>query len=347
MARTAIDYDTRTKTARLKLEPRPKPYNRQIAPGRLLGYLRRADTAGSWMIAEKRDGWYKTRVLGLADDLARADGADILTFEQALEKVTKPHALAAAGKLTVKKALDNYFVALAARSKHAAEYRRIADKRIVPELGEHRLDRLTKTQIEHWFAGLVREDPEDVDARRRSQDTANRLLTILKAALNAAFEDEANNILTDAAWRRVKPFRDVHRSREDDLEPRHVRGLIAKAAHFDLQFANLIEAGYLTGARMGKLAGASVRDFDRTSGTLQLDGKTGRRVVTLSAEGTRFFSRLAKGRTPNAALLPKSNGERWARSAGHQRLMKRALQLAQLPETASFYTLRHAHISSC
>jgi hypothetical protein len=93
----------------------------------------------------------------------------------------------------------------------------------LPVLGEHRVDRLTKTQIEGWLAGLVRNDPDDPDVRRRSQDTANRILTILKAALNLAFADEANNIGTDAAWRRVKPFRDVARSREDDLDPKQVR----------------------------------------------------------------------------------------------------------------------------
>jgi hypothetical protein len=80
---------------------------------------------------------------------------------------------------------------------------------------------------------MVRDDPEDPDARRRSQDTANRIPTILKAALNAAFQDEANRIPTDAAWRCVKPFKNVSKAREDDLESAEVRVLIAKAATFD------------------------------------------------------------------------------------------------------------------
>ena len=41
MARQAADYDTRTKTARAKLAARPKPYYRQIGPGKTLGYIRR------------------------------------------------------------------------------------------------------------------------------------------------------------------------------------------------------------------------------------------------------------------------------------------------------------------
>ena len=344
MARTAVDYDTRSKKARAKLIPRPKPYYRQIGPGKTLGYIRRAEADGSWLVRERIGGNYKTRILGYADDTALADGRDVLAFDQALRLVTNPQASAPVGRLTVKRALDAYFVALAAKSKHAGEYQSAADKRIVPVLGDYRVDRLTKTSIEHWLAGLVHEDEDDPDAKRRSQDTANRILTILKAALNKAFEDDANNIPTDAAWRRVKPFQQVARSRDDDLDAKQVRLLIANAATFDDALAHLIEAAYLTGARMGELAGCSVRDLDAARHTLRLDGKTGQRIVSLTDETAAFLLRLANGRTLDAPLLPMADGERWPRS-GHFRAVKRALALAKLPASASLYTLRHAHIS--
>jgi len=344
MARTAMDYDTRTKTARAKLAPRPKAYFRQIATGKTLGYIRREGVAGYWVVRERFGGRYKTRSLGEADDVARADGRDILAFDQALRKVTDPQASARIGRLTVSDALSAYFVSLAARSKHSTMYRGIADKHIVPVLGGHRVDRVTKTQIEGWLAGLVRDDPEDPDAKRRSQDTANRVLTILKAALNAAFQDEANNIATDAAWRRVKPFHDVSRAREDDLEARQVRLLVAKAATFDRSLANLIEAGYLTGARLGELAAAHVRDLDAGKRTLLLDGKTGPRIVTLTEETAAFLSELAKGHPAAAPLLAQDDGKQWVLN-GFNRRVKRAARLAALPASVSFYTLRHAHIS--
>jgi site-specific recombinase XerD len=344
MARTAIDYDTRTKTARAKLKPRPKPYYRQIAPNKTLGYIRRDGADGAWQVREEIGGRYKYRTLGNADDSAPADGRDVLAFDQAVRIATNSHVSAPAGKLTVKKALDTYFVTLAASSKHAAEYQNAADKRILPVLGGFRVDRLTKTSIEHWLAGLVRNDPEDHDAKRRSQDTANRILTILKAALNAAFSDESNNIHTDAAWRRVKPFQKVARAREDDLDAKQVRLLIAKAATFDRALANLIEAAYLTGARMGELAACSVRDLDAGRHTLRLDGKTGQRMVSLTDESAAFLLRLANRKHRDDALLPKTDGERWPRS-GHHRAVKLAMELAKLPASASMYTLRHAHIS--
>jgi len=343
MARTAKDWKLDTMTARAKLTPRPKPYYRQIGPGKTFGYIRR-ESAGSWIVRELVGGRYKTRIIGHADDVAQADGRDVLTYDQAIGKVTKPDPSAPVGRMTVKNALDAYFVALAAKSKHAAEYQSAADKRIAPVLGDYRVDRLTKTNIENWLAGLVHEDEDDPDAKRRSQDTANRILTILKAALNKAFEDDANNIPTDAAWRRVKPFQQVARARTDDLEPDQVRLLIAKAATFDQAIANLIEAAYLTGARMGELAGCSMRDLDAGRHTLRVDGKTGRRVVTLTDESAAFLSRLTKDKLPDAPLLPNAEGGRWPRS-GHHRFIKRAVALAKLPASVSIYTLRHAHLS--
>ncbi|TDI83253.1 MAG: site-specific integrase, partial [Betaproteobacteria bacterium] len=92
MARTAVDYDTRTKKSRKKLEPRRKPYYRQIGPCKTLGYIRRVDANGSWLVRERIGGYYKTRILGYADDLSLADGRDVLAFDQALRKVTDPQA---------------------------------------------------------------------------------------------------------------------------------------------------------------------------------------------------------------------------------------------------------------
>jgi len=107
-------------------------------------------------VRERDGGDYRYRTLGQADDLAPMDGRDVLAFDQALRLVTHPCAAAPVGKLTVSKALEDHLDGLAARSKHATEYRGAAERHIVPVLGGHRVDRLTKTQIEHWLAGLVR-----------------------------------------------------------------------------------------------------------------------------------------------------------------------------------------------
>ena len=59
------------------------------------------------------------------------------------------------------------------------------------------------------------------------------MLTILKAALNKAFQDDKNGIASDNAWRRVKPFHRVGRPRTEHLTASHVRVLIAKARTID------------------------------------------------------------------------------------------------------------------
>ena len=63
MARQA-KTNLRTKTARARLLPRREAYFAQIAPGKTLGYIRREDAAGSWLVREKIDTSYDTPPLG-------------------------------------------------------------------------------------------------------------------------------------------------------------------------------------------------------------------------------------------------------------------------------------------
>lgn len=346
MSRRAIGYNLDSKSAREKLKPRRKAYYQQIAPGVTLGYLRRKPLPGTWQLRELVDGTYRYRTLGAADDVGTADGRDVLTHAQAVRLAGAPSTPSAGAPITVRGAIEAYLADFASRSAHATEARQRADLHILPALGRYRVDRLTSTQIRAWQAGLVkRNDPTDPDARRRSQDTANRIIAILKAALNAAWEDDANHIPSDAAWRKVKPYKGVEASRSDHFDASQVRLLIAKAAQEDQAFANLLEAGFLTGARYGELAALDVADFDAKGSLISIQrGKTGARVVTLTQEAVRFFERIAKGRPGTAPLLPRGDGERWGKSEQHRRF-KRAAAAAELPPSASFYALRHSYIS--
>jgi integrase len=133
--------------------------------------------------------------------------------------------------------------------------------------------------------------------------------------------------------------------REDHHTEAQVRALIGQAATFDKAFANLVEAAFFTGARLGELVGSDVRDFDEKGGTLRVrKGKTDYRIVTLTAEGAAFFKRASKGKLPTAILLPNADGARWGKST-QARPFKRAAKLAKLPASASFYSLRHTYIS--
>ncbi len=48
---------------------------------------------------------------------------------------------------------------------------------------------------------------KDADAVRARRATANRTLTVLKAALNHAYHE--GRVSTDEAWRKVKPLREA------------------------------------------------------------------------------------------------------------------------------------------
>jgi hypothetical protein len=80
MARNIRSAQLETRTARLKLEIRKKPYMVRVAPGVRLGYRRNA-AAGTWSViaADGKSGnWVKK--FGLADDHEEAwrTGPDLL-----------------------------------------------------------------------------------------------------------------------------------------------------------------------------------------------------------------------------------------------------------------------------
>ena len=86
MARGIRASQLETRTARLKLELRRKPYMVRVAPGVRLGY-RRNEGTGTWSViaADGKSGnWVKK--FALADDHEEANGEQVLTFWQAQER---------------------------------------------------------------------------------------------------------------------------------------------------------------------------------------------------------------------------------------------------------------------
>src|SRR5262249_62407473 len=85
------------------------------------------------------------------------------------------------------------------------------------------VERLSTERLQRWLAEIAKMPPrvrrkkfdraprykmvpEDAESKRRRRSTANRVLTILKAALNYAFD--AWHVKSKPAWgRRLKPFR--------------------------------------------------------------------------------------------------------------------------------------------
>src|SRR5262245_44026118 len=110
-----------SQSARARLKRGRQPHWQALIEGRVhLGWQRwkgkKGDPAGRWLLRRyiPATGKYRVQALGRADDATRADGADILSFEQAKAKahaiVVSPNGNGngAIVRLTVRQAMHRY-----------------------------------------------------------------------------------------------------------------------------------------------------------------------------------------------------------------------------------------------
>jgi integrase len=364
IARTVRDTALDTRAARSRLKPRGKPYYRIIEPGLHLGYRKPVSGVGKWVVRHYAGGQtYQVETVATADDFSDADGVAILSFRDAQAKarermVSRAHTAAGrVGPITVADALDDYLDFLESNRKSAADARYRAAAFISPKLGEIEVAALTTDKIRKWHSELAKSAPRlrtkkgveqkhrkvagDDEMKRRRRATANRTLTVLKAALNRAWRD--GKIESDSAWRRVEPFENVDAARVRYLTVPEAKRLINAC---EPDFRKLVQAGLQTGARYGELIRLQVEDFNSDTGTLAVrQSKTGKpRHVVLTEEGASFFRQLCAGRRGDALMLQKPGGGEWLKS--HQsRPMREACERAKISPPISFHGLRHTWAS--
>jgi integrase len=370
VARTIRDASLDTRAARSRLKARGKPYYRKIEEGAHLGYRKpkgRRDSpavAGKWVARLYVGGQsYVVETLAAADDFSDADGIAVLNFGQAqamIREMMVSRAHTAAGKvgpLTVKEAGEDYLRFLETNRKSANDARYRVDALIYPELADLEVEKLTTERLERWHIGLAKAPPrlrtregekqqyrkiaDDDDERRRRRSSANRVLTILKAALNRAWR--RGKVTSDAAWRRLEPFENVDAARVRYLT-------IAEAARLvnatDSEFRPLVQAGLVSGGRYGELAALRASDFNRDSGTIHVrTSKSGKgRHIVLDEEGVALFKAWSAGKPGNALLFPKKDGSPWNKS-NQARPMRDACDRAKIKPRISIHTLRHTWAS--
>jgi integrase len=364
MPRKARNERLETRTARLKLAVRREPYWFTFQEGRALGYRRLGSGKGGTWIARRYDPaeGRTYQALGDADDYLDADGADILTFAQAQAKaaVWFTKAARSAGKttapVTVAAALDAYLNDYQARGgKALAQTEQAIDAHIRPALGSKHIASLTPVALRSWLHGLAaaparlragktpskEREAIGADAKRARRATANRVLTILKAALNHAFRE--GYAASDDAWRKVKPFAKAEAARIRYLSDDESRRLL-NACPADMRA--LVTAALLTGCRYGELVALTAADVDRGAGVLMIRvSKSGRpRSVVLTSEAAGFFAGLAAGKAGTELLLVRADGEPWGKS--HQfRPLREACAVAKIAPAVSFHILRHTYAS--
>lgn len=342
---------------------------------------------------------FKKKALGVADDFSDADGSRVLTFaqaqrkarewfDQAREDVTGEKVLR--GPLTVSQAMEAYLAHLDREGKRTAKgARQRADLRILPALGSLAVEKLTRLRLEKWRDELASspplprgrvklrsepkrprkvkpekpapKPPKTAEEKRRRKATANRILSILKAALTYA---KARGLVRcpEDAWRSVKPFRAVEEARQNYLTPEEQQRLLNAIKEPD--FKRLVTGALATGCRYGELTRMTVGDFDPNSGTVLVrETKAGHsRHVHLVSWARAFFEGLTAGRKRTEVLftreafadmrridpdsrqaVPKVSRE-W-RASEQKRLIKEACDAAELPRMG-FHQLRHSYASA-
>jgi integrase len=366
MARKVRDRQLDTREARSNLATRGKPYWRAIEKRLHLGYRRLKGQAGTWWARHYvGNQTYTTVSIGVADDLSDADGVAILECwqaQQAARKLMVKRAYTPAGKsepLTVAKAVEDYLDFLDTNRKSGRDARTRYEAFIKEPLGAVEVNKLTSDQIGAWHVALAKKPPrlrtkkgeaqkhreadKDAESIRRRRATANRTLTVLKAALNRAWRTKRKLVPDDHEWRAVEPFENTDAARVRYLSIVEAKRLVNAC---DPDFRILVQAALESGARYGELAALKVRDFNPDSGTLAVPvSTTGKaRHIVLTDDGVKYFKQLCAGLTGDKLLLAKADGSAWGKS--HQaRPMADACERGKIKPEINFHGLRHTWAS--
>lgn len=386
MPRTKRSATLDTRARRLQ-QPVGKRLMETIGRGAYLLYQRpKNGRAGSWY-ARWVDLESKKQVqtrLGEADDMQDADGVEVLTFAQAQSKAsawfaarTREAVQVAGGEMpqvgpyTVRDAMREYLADAKRRGmKGLLITTQTTNAHILPVLGDLAVSKLTRRRIEEWHQALAEsprkttgrrweedEAPQAAaaslsdEARRKRKVTANRVLTVLRAALNFAVIQR--RVTDPPLWREVKPFKSVEVARARFLSIEEQRRLV-QACESD--FRSLVEAALFTGARYGELTRLRVQDFNARTGTVFIEtSKSGHsRHIWLTDEARAWFAARIEGRAGYERLLTRAEvkrtkrkdlieGQAWA-PYDQIYLMAEACKRADL-SAITFHELRHTYAS--
>ncbi|HDV6367263.1 TPA: tyrosine-type recombinase/integrase [Burkholderia cepacia] len=360
-----MSKEIRTRTARAKLAHRKAPYWSRLSAGLHIGYRTAQEGTGAWVGRRLGpDGKYVTTtfdgqneyddacrlVQKWADDLSGGVSTNAQTMTVGdVCRLYVTHLKTEKGeksKYDADKRFERYVYPDTAPIARGAPMPDTGNKKrveafIYPNpLGSIVLANLKPIDVWKWRNALLdRSDPDDEESYSKAKDSINRNLKSLKAALNFG-KNTLKLVSTDSGWKGVKMYPKVGARRDGWLTPSQ-RNTLLDAMPDDLR--TLAIALLLTGARPGEVASANASDFDKSAGTLALDGKTGKRIIPLSTKAREFFTTQVKDRIGNAPLLVRADNERWTAPAWG-RMFREAREKAKLPD-AVLYSMRHTYIS--
>jgi integrase len=345
MARRIRSSMLETRTARLKLPARKRPYFVTIDRGTSLGYRRNKIGSGRWVLrnADGKGGKGPEQSFAFADDYVDHNGNDILDYWHAQDRA-RASARAGDSNETVGSALDRYEADLKLRGGDRGNVARVRGH-LPAVLASTPLAALRVRDFRVWRDGLAGE---------LAPATVNRTANGFRAALNLAADND-ERIVNRRAWETgLASIHDAEESRNVILDEPTIRTIIGCAYEQSSEFGLLMETAAATGARVSQLARLEVQDLQdsRSDPRLMMPSshkgrgqkKISRRPVPIPPSLAAKLRNIANGRAPDASLLIKPSGKPWKKS-DHSRLVARAVRAASLdPGEVTMYALRHSSI---
>ncbi len=335
-----MEHPTKTKLQRAKLGVRNEPYWTKLRSGFSLGYRKtKSLETDSWSARLVVGGKYEFTKVG--DGYVEYDSA----LDQAEEWRAKTLRQGTSKTDTIKEACISYLGTLTGSTYDFTEgvlKRSVYNHRIA----KIKLADLRPQDVIKWRDGLLTD--------KRGVELANRMLTVLKGALNLAHKEL--RVANSDAWSGVGRLKPHHDKRKDPKNHERVyltieeRRSFIEASPEDL--ADLIRASLYTAGRPGELARARVQDFDPAQRNLRLtttkgsQGKERERFVPLPPDSVEFFERMAEGKLPKAYLLTDNKGRQWDRHHWNQLLKSTVRPNCELPANkVRLHNLRHCVIT--
>lgn len=292
MARTVRGGTLETRTARLKLAIRARPYWKETGkPGLHLGYRRRENANGTWIARRYQGtaGMYETKAFAQADDYADSDQQEILTYYEATHRLAgEAPPVRHGSQYAVRDAVRDYLAYLKRERKTAGDAASRLSAYVIPYFGDRLLASLNPADFEKWLEWAIAHKPpgrmrdgkqtaaakrarakkhgKDVpplpelsaaERARRRKATLNRVINYMLGCFNRAVDQ--GHVPSRDAWARVRKFRGVERARIVRLSTDEAHRLVNACPP---DFRQLVGAALLTGCRYGELTALRARDFE-------------------------------------------------------------------------------------
>src|SRR5271166_6541585 len=351
MPRKVRDSRLESRTARLRLPIRKKPYTGPSLARGIMLLFRRNKGNGRWVVkAADGHGAYWTKGFAEADDLENADGIHVLTFHQACD-AAKALARGQTGTpgdkpLTVADAIAAYKRDLKSRGKHLTSATRV-EYHLTGVLAGKPVGLLTVRDLQTWRDGLI---------EKMQPSSVNRTRTGLRAALELAATLD-HRITNRHVFRLdLRGLPGSNKARRIVLPDADVLSIVRAAPEIDGPFGLLVETLAVTGARLSQAARLTCGDLqaDRPDPRLMMPSsfkgaqkKITHRPVPITPALAAALKKATSDRPGDAPLLLKRDGSAWqaTNTSDHRDLFRRAVERAGLnPDQITSYALRHSSI---